>query len=81
MKHKPGKANGNADVLSRNPSGVGQVGLVETEGNEQDCLSDLAVVCREQLEDPKLDLTVRYLTDGTLPLDQDMARRVVDENS
>ena len=54
---------------------------METEGNEQDCLSDLAVVCREQLEDPKLDLMVRYLTDGTLPLDQDMARRVVDENS
>ena len=80
IKHKPRKANGNADALSRNPYGVGQVGLVETEGNEEDCLSDLAVVHKKQLEDPKLGLMVRYLTDGTLPLNQGVARRVVLES-
>ena len=32
IKHKPGKANSNADALSRNPGGVGRIGVVSTAG-------------------------------------------------
>lgn len=80
IKHKPGKANENAGTLSRNPIGVGLVGLVETESSGKNCISDLVVVRREWSEDTKLGPAMRYLMISILPLDQDLARMVMFES-
>lgn len=77
---KPGKANSNADALSRNHGGIGRIGVVNTAGKDGNCTLDLAVVHEMKMGDIMLSQLLEYLSDGTLSSDKNQARRVVLES-
>ena len=77
IKHKPGKTNSNADALSRNPGGVGRIGVVSTASENGNCTPYLAVVREMHMGDAKLSPLLEYLSDGSLPSDENQSRRVV----
>ena len=82
IKHKAGKNNTNADVLSRLPpmeSRTGQVGASE-QLPYQPTLPDLDEVRRLQQEDSDCSEQIAYLRDGVLPDDELASRKVVLES-
>ena len=78
IKHKPGKANSNADALSRNVAVVNSVTTSEEEEEVTD--QDLQSLREQQWEDPKLKPMLQYLTDKILPCDKAAATRIVMES-
>ena len=78
IKHKPGKANSNADALSRNVAVVNSVTTSEEEEEVTD--QDLQSLREQQWEDPKLKPMLQYLTDKILPCDKAAATTIVMES-
>ena len=78
IKHKPGKANSNADALSRNVAVVNSVTTSEEEEEVTD--QDLQSLREQQWEDPKLKPMLQYLSDKILPCDKVAATRIVMES-
>lgn len=80
IRHKSGKQNQNADALSRNPvnSTVGAVAVDELE--EDESMLDMEELCSMQKKDPDLIPMLEYLTDGTLPSNDKIARRIILES-
>ena len=78
IKHKPGKANSNADALSRNVAVVNSVTTSEEEEEVTD--QDLQSLREQQWEDPKLKPMLQYLSDKILPCDKAAATRIVMES-
>ena len=76
IKHKPGKANSNADALSRNISTV-EVVSAENAGPEVPSDPDLVNLGELQWADPSLVPMLQYLKDGLLPEDEQAARKIL----
>lgn len=91
IEYRTGKANGNADALSRNPV---DVPLPTTPESEAECVLEdptsviqvltsqpnQDVLARQQEEDPDFRLLMQYLTQRTLPEDPMKARKIVAES-
>ena len=68
IKHKAGKKNTNADALSRCPVDENlNLTITEITAVENNSLSDLEEVQKDQLEDLDLAAVMMYLQDGTIP--------------
>ena len=91
--YRPGKDNGGADALSRNPlpfdgevDDQSQVALLSTTERlvEIPALMELEPSSpshsdfdREQRQDPNLNAIIHYLEDGELPADEQIAKQIV----
>ena len=82
IKHKAGKKNTNADVLSRSPPTESRTGQVNAskQPSYQPTLPDLDEVRRLQQEDSHCSELVAYLTNGVLPDDELSCRKVILES-
>ena len=82
IKHKAGKKNTNADVLSRSPPSESRTGQVNASKQQsyQPTLPDLDEVHRLQQEDSRCSELVDYLTNGVLPNDELSCRKIVLES-
>ena len=78
IRHRPGKTNANADALSRNPVD-GAISLaVQTIENDQETVDKdvLEQAKKLQREDTECKVRLAYLEEGTLPDDDQRARRL-----
>ena len=78
IRHKPGRANSNADALSRNVASVNAVTSSVNSENWSD--PDLTAVAEMQLADPLLVPMLEYLKGEVLPTVTRTAERVVLES-
>ena len=83
IKHKPGKANSNADALSRNPGSSGCIAAVESGSDSDDGSVDFdqEELKHKQGSDSTLIPMINYLRNGELPEDDKSARSIVFESS
>ena len=72
IKHRSGKSNSNADTLSRNPV----TSVLTIESLDAATISAQTELREEQEKDPELSPILKYLTDGTLPGDKALAKRL-----
>ena len=83
IRHKSGKKNVNADVLSRSPPVVsqgGQVCAIRERPSFDPSLPDHDEICRLQKENGEYSNKILYLTSGALP-DERCASRKIDLES
>ena len=80
IKHRSGKSNSNADALSRNPVPQG-ASVLAVESLDIASQSRQTELRTEQEGDSELAPILRYVTDGTLPDDKALAKRLALEGS
>lgn len=85
IRYRPGRKNGNADALSRTPTGpTAPVGTINTEGESSragDVLQDesdaLPGIAKEQRQDQYYGAIISYMENGVLPDDEKLAWKIV----
>ena len=80
LKHRSGKSNSNADALSRNPV-TEEASVLTIESLDAATISAQTEQREEQEKDPELSPILKYLTDGTLPGDKALAKRLALEST